>query len=458
MTFALRDYQQDMIDRTRVALRTSRRVLIQSPTGSGKTALAAAMLGTASQRGSRCGFLVHRQELIDQTIATFTKVGIPFGVIAAGYSPNPFAAVQIASIDTLKNRLEKIIPFDFLVVDEAHHASAAGWAKTIDHFSSAYVVGLSATPARLDGKGLDHIFHDIVIGPKVSWLMEQGFLADYRAFAPPPPDLAGVHTRMGDFARGELADAMDKPSITGDAVAHYLKLARDRQAVCFCISVQHSKHVADTFRAAGIMAWHLDGNTPRDDRRKAIDAYRKGDIKVLCNVDLFGEGFDLPSIDVSILLRPTKSLALYLQQVGRSLRPGVGKTAIILDHAGNIMRHGMPDDERQWSLNGAPKSERATAVRNCPKCFAAHKPALTCPECGHDYRSDETADTGRKVEQIDGELVEIDKAVMRRRANVDQARAQTLDDLIELGRKRGYKNPAFWASKIWTSRRARRAA
>lgn len=458
MTFHARDYQDALIDQVRVKLRTNRRVLVQLPTGGGKTVVGGKMIESAAGKGHRCLFTVHRRELIEQTVDTFNDVGIRHGVIASGRPYQVLERVQVASIDTLKHRINKganLFPPKFIMVDEAHHVGAAGWKSVLDAYPDSYVVGLSATPERLDGKGLDDVFEDLVVGPSTGWLISNGYLCDYRAFAPGGgPDLGGVHVARGDYVKGELSAAMDKPTITGDAIAHYQKLASGQSAVCFCASIEHSEHVAQQFRNAGVMAWHLDGGTPYGERQEAIRAFRNGEIKVLCNVDLFGEGFDLPSLVASILLRPTQSLALYLQQVGRALRTSPGKKrALILDHAGNIARHGLPDEERQWSLRGRDKRAKKAGspldARQCPRCFALHRPRPSCPECGHLY---DTA--AREVEQVDGELREIDVVERRNQAAAEQRAARSVEELIDLGRRRGYRNPEAWAAHVYSARAA----
>lgn len=467
MAFELREYQHRMYDEAREALRTHQSILIQSPTGSGKTALAAKMLGTAAQKGFPSLFNVHRQELIDQSAETFERVGIPYGIIAPGYKPNPLVPVQICSIPTLKNRLDKL-PFvpRFMLWDEAHHIAAAGWTATKNHFPGVKHVGLSATPERLDGKGLESHFTHMVMGPTVRWLMDNidpatglSYLCQYRAFAPTMPDLNGVHTKMGDFVKDELLGVMDKNTITGDAIKEYLRLASGKRAVAFCISVEHSQHVAQQFREAGIISWHLDGSTDKRERRQAIQAFKAGDIKVLCNVDLFGEGFDLPALEVSILLRPTKSLGLHLQQIGRCLRQKPEK-ALILDHAGNLRRHGLPDEEREWKLTGRiikkrnNEDEADIRTRQCPRCYAMHSPAKQCPECGYLYIVQ-----SRYVERIDGELSEIDLERARAAKKWEDKRetfaANTLEELIAIGVKRGYKHPRGWAEKFLAARKSK---
>lgn len=459
MSFQTRDYQEELIGRVRVKLRTKRRVLLQLPTGGGKTVVGGKMIENAARKGHHCLFTVHRRELIEQTVDTFNDVGIRHGVIASGVPFQLLERVQVASIDTLKHRMNKgsnLFPPRFIIVDEAHHVGAAGWKAVLSAYPEAFIVGLSATPERLDGKGLDDVFDDIVVGPSTGWLISKGFLCDYRAFAPGDgaPDMRGVETARGDYVRGQTSAVMDKPTITGNAISHYQRLAAGQSAVCFCVSIEHSKHVAEQFRAAGVMSWHLDGSTPYGERSEAIRAFRNGEIKVLTNVDLFGEGFDLPSLVASILLRPTKSLALYLQQVGRCLRTAPGKKrALILDHAGNIARHGLPDEERDWSLKGRVNKKKEAGApldaRQCPRCFALHRPAPICPECGHVYEG-----SPREVEEVDGELHEINVREQRRVAAAEQARAQSLEQLIELGKRRGYRNPQRWAAHVFTARAA----
>jgi DNA repair protein RadD len=456
VAFELRPYQQTIIDQARAQLRQVNHLLIQAPTGAGKTALTASMLGTAAARGHRSFFIVHRAELVEQSAATFRAVGIPYGIIAAGSVPDPAAPAQIASIDTLKNRLAKVAPPALVVWDEAHHIAAAGWTRVMQAYPTAKHVGLTATPWRLDGSGLGRHFARMVRGPSVRWLIDEGYLSRYRAFAPSTPDLTGVHTRAGDYIQTELDELMGQKAIVGNAVAHYRRLAAGKRAVAFCVSVKHSRNVAEQFRAAGFVAHHLDGETPREERRAAIQAFRDGHIQVLCNVDLFGEGFDLPAIEVAILLRPTKSLGLYLQQVGRALRPYPGKaSALILDHAANMREHGLPCDDRDWSLEDRErrkKGEREDVepIKQCPQCYAVHAPAPACPECGHVYQA-----APRKLTEVDGELQEIDIERAREMRKAEQREARSLDDLIRLAQARGYKNPAAWAAHVMTARMAR---
>lgn len=484
MTFRLRDYQSDLIQETRERLRENNSVLMQMATGGGKTGCASYMAGSAGKRGKRVIVGVHRKELIKQTAKTFDKVGIPYGIIASGFTGDYRQPVQIASIQTLAGRIERYGIPDLYIPDEAHHAGAKTWADIINHYKEggSKIVGLSATPERLDGTGLGMWFDAMVCGPTPGWLIEQGFLSPYRMFAPSIPDLSGIKKLGGDFNRGELEKKMGGVHIVGDVVRHYRELAHGKKAMVFCVSIKHSLSVVEQFQKAGYRAAHIDGDS--DNRDELIAAFEAGKIQVLSSVDLVSEGFDLPAIEVAILLRPTHSLSLFLQQVGRVLRPvyapgfdlstqqgrldaiaaGPKPYALILDHSANSIPrelggrgHGLPDDEREWTLAGRPKKSRgardddepAVQTRQCPSCYRVHPPAPVCVGCGHEYPT-----MGRTVEQLEGELKEVDreKAAQIQQRKVEQARAQSLDDLVAIGKARGMKNPHGWAANVMRAR------
>lgn len=454
---SLRDYQDQAVGRVRGAFRAHNKVLFVLPTGGGKTVIASYMAERASQKG-RVYFICHRKELVEQTVRTFEGFGIHAGVIATGFRPNLTAPVQVCMIDTLKGRLDRV-PLPSLVIwDECHHIAAAGWARVAQHFEKSKHVGLTATPERLDGKGLRPWFPHMVLGPAVSDLIEAGHLADYRLYMPSIPNMQGVKKSMGDFQKAAAAAVMDNNTVFGDVIKNYRRQAADKQAVAFCVSIEHSQHTAERFRQNGYMSIHVDGTMPQADRKAAIRSFRNGDIKILSNVDLFGEGFDVPGIEAAILLRPTQSLGLYLQQVGRALRPSPGKDrAILLDHAGNALRHGLPDDERAWDLDGKKAREKkengdqgGPAARQCPNCFHLHPPRPKCPSCHYVYPV-----AGRQIDEIAGDLAEVDPTELRRARMQEQAQTKSIDGLVELARKRGYKNPEKWAGYVWTSREAK---
>ena len=457
MSFNLRPYQQYIILQARHLIRQgARSILIQSPTGSGKTALTAHMLGTSSSKGIQSFFICHRVELIRQSMQTFDAVGIPFGVEAAGFPPDRRQLVQICSIQSLARRLDKVKTPKLIVWDECTHIASKSWAAVHKHYSDAIHIGLTATPQRLDGKGLGDWFTHMVQGPSVSELIKQGYLSPYKAYAPSTVDTSGLHIRMGDYAKDELAKVMDKPTITGDAVSHYKKLAMGKRAIVFCASIDHSHHVVSQFRAAGIPSEHVDGETDRHVRAEAMKRFQQGQTWVISNVDLFSEGVDVPAMEAVIMLRPTASLSLCLQQMGRGLRPSEGKTAIILDHVGNLHRHGLPDDDREWTLEGRGKSKQgqsATPVRTCPKCFAVVKAAVTkCQYCGYVFEVE-----GREVEEREGELVEVDPEQLRRERLREQGQVKGFDELVALGKKRGYRHAYAWAKNVMQARQAKQA-
>lgn len=454
----LRPYQAKMIDEARQAYRDGERaVLFQLPTGGGKTITASTVVHGAAQKGNVTWWLTHRRELASQASQTFHNLNIPHGTVQSGYVSNRYAAVQVASIQTIVRRLDELPEPNLIVFDEAHHMGAASWEAIFDRFPSAKVLGLTATPWRLDGAGLGRWFGHMVSGPTVAELIANGSLSPYRLFAPATPDLSGIGTAAGDYQRGALAKAMDKPQIVGDAIGHYLKLCRGKRAVAFAAGVENSKNIAAQFCAAGVPAEHVDGSMSAEERDAAVERFRAGSTLVLCNADLFGEGFDVPAIEAAILLRPTKSLSLHLQQVGRALRPCEGKSeAIILDHAGNSIIHGLPDDEREWSLEDREKRKRSeksdVPVRQCEECFYVYRPAPKCPQCGH-----QPPVQAREIEVVEGTLAEV-KRIDARAKFREQGKAGSLDALIQLGRDRGYKNPRFWAERVWASRNGRRAA
>jgi len=448
----LRDYQSRLIDSAREHLRCGcNSVLIQSPTGSGKTVLVAHMLRRAVGRGHRAWFVVHRRELIEQSVRTLRdSAGLEVGVVAAGFSSDRNALVQVCSIQSLRGRWSSLARPSLIVWDECHHIAAGSWADVFRANPEARHIGLTATPERLDGVGLGRWFQRLVLGPSVADLIDGGWLAKFKIYSPPGASLSGVHMLGGDYNKRELNAVLDGSAVMGDVLTHYRKLAPGRRMVAFTWSIASSVELAGRFSAAGIPAEHVDGTTSMHNRDAAMSRFRRGETMVLTNVDLFGEGLDVPAIEAVALLRPTQSLGLYVQQVGRALRPAPGKShAIILDHAGNALRHGLPDDPRDWSLDSERRKrvgDHAAPVRQCPKCYAvmpADRPM--CIECGFEFPT-----KSRKIAEIVGELQEMQ---LRRDKRMEQRKADTVQKLISIGRARGYRNPAWWAWMVFTHRR-----
>lgn len=457
----LRPYQTEIIGEVRQRLGEGLRApLIVSPTGSGKTVMFSHIADGAGRKNKRVWILVHRAELVEQTSRTMREIGIHHGIIAAGWPVDPLPHVQVVSVQTVVRRTGGLIPPDLIIVDECHHAAAGTWGKILAAFPKAVRLGFTATPERLDGKGLSDAFDCLIRGPEVAWLIEQGFLTQPKYYAPPNQlNLDGLHVRGGDYARDEVAKEMDKPSITGDAVSHYRRICDGAPAVAFCASIAHAEHVAQAFNAAGYRATTLDGTLDRIERRKRVRGLADGSIQILTSCEIISEGFDIPVVSAAILLRPTKSLGMHLQQVGRVLRIAPGKKhAYILDHVGNCLRHGLAEEERDWSLKGRKKKAKkggddAPPVRQCPKCYACHVPAPHCPECGHTYEI-----KTREIEQKEGELVELNLAWMAKQRKQEQGQASSFAELVEIGKSRGYKNAAFWAKRVWNARQQRQSA
>lgn len=454
----LYDHQKKIIEEIRALMRAGhKKILTVAPCGSGKTILASYMVKAAAEKNIPSLFLCHRRELLSQTIRAFGDVGVRHGVIANGFMEDRRHNIQVASVQTISRRLKKIKPPKFIIFDETHHICAKSWANIYHSFPDAFFVGLTATPQRTDQAGLGKFFDRMVLGPSTKWLIDNKFLSAYKLFAPSSVDVSSLHVRMGDYAQDELSKVMDKPTVVGNAITHYKKLSFGKRAIVRAVSIEHSKNVASQFRDAGIPALHVDGDTPTDLRDKAIKDFQSGKIIVLSQVDLFGEGLDIKSVECVIDLRPTKSLILWIQFCGRALRVCEGKHhAVILDHANNCRTHGLPDEERQWSLEGhegqGKKGEKQTTVRICGSCFAAQpsgKPV--CQFCGFVFEK-----KPRKVEEQDGELTEVDIEKLRKIKRMEQGKCETLQDLVELGKKRKYRRPYLWAKYLWNARQRRK--
>jgi len=445
----LRKYQEKAIADVRAALRVVKSVVLQAPTGSGKTVLTAHMIRTAANRGLRSIFTVHRIELLSQTSNALWDLDVTHGMIA-GNKMMTTDEVQVATIQTLSRRMDRVQQPHMIIVDEAHRATSPSYRKVLDRWPDAWVIGLTATPSRTDGRGLNDIFQALVQGPTVAELTKLKFLAPYRIIAPGHAiDTSGVHSRGGDFVRGELEVVMDQTKILGDAVAHYRRYVAPGTCLVYCVSRNHAHHVTAAYRNAGIDARYVAGDTPKGEREQAIAGFRTGNPPVIVSVDLFGEGLDVPGLNAVQLLRPTQSMGLHLQQCGRVLRPEPGKKhAIILDHVGNSWKHGLPCDLREWTLEGRTKKNGKAEgggpqLRHCGECFAIFPASLgmTCPVCGFEFTT-----RGRLPEEEDGELKEIE-AEEHRKARLQSRReegmARGLEELVELARDRGYK--AGWA-------------
>jgi superfamily II DNA or RNA helicase len=446
--------QHELIEKAGNAMRAgSKAVLIQAATGSGKSVMASELIRRAQAKGSHTWFTVPRRDLITQMSKTYAKFDIPHSFVAAGYQTNSLSNNMICSTDTLINRLDKITRAPKLAVIDECHIGSEGMNNLIKWFKSrgTYIVGLSATPVKLSGQGMGMWYDDMVQGLPIKRLIELQRLSQYRAFAPNKPDLSKVGKAAGDYAKGQLSSFMEgERQLIGDAVSHYKQHAMGKLALTYCVSIKHSQMVAESFRNAGIPAAHMDGETPPNERKRIIAAYARRELLVLTNCELMTYGFDLASqvdmdvtIECMIDLRPTQSLALQLQKWGRVLRYK-DFPALIFDHASNIQypdgtpNHGFPCTDRDWTLDSRSKKEREQAertikVRQCEQCFFCHTPAPVCPNCGYVYPV-----VGREIEQVEGELSEIEVAEVKKKARVEVGKAKTIAELQAIAAARGY--------------------
>lgn len=449
------DDQAATVGLLRASIRSGHKAsLLVSPTGSGKTVMFSFLTKRLDAAGLRVVLLDHRDELTEQISASLNRFGVRHGIIAAGGAYyDPRLRVHVGSVFTIARRLETMAVPDYVIVDEAHHAILGStWGKILAYWRernpNLIVIGVTATPERLSGEGLGQIFTDMVIGPATAALIKMGRLCPYKLYLPAHggmADLSGLHSRGGDYVRSEAAGKLDKPTITGSAVAQYRKHCNGAPAIAFCASIEHAEHVAETFRSEGFRAASIDGRMDKSLRRERVRDFGNGQLNVLTSCDLVSEGFDVPGIVGAILLRPTQSLALYLQQVGRALRVAPGKErAIILDHVGNSMmplpgggytlNHGFPDDEREWSLEGRERKSKKeidpddVATKQCPQCKTWNRGlAKQCrePECGHIF-----AVKARVVREVEGELAEVDPDLIRQQQRIAQGQAKTIDAMV----------------------------
>ena len=411
-------------------------VLLVEPTGAGKTVIFSEII--KEHNGAVCA-IAHRQELVSQISLALARDGVRHKIIGPkkvvrlcvsihmaelGVSYyDPSSSVAVAGVDTLVRRFDELQHWlnsvTLWVQDEAHHVLTGNkWGTAVEMFPNAKGLGVTATPCRADGKGLgrhaDGVFDEMIIGPTMRDLINQGYLTDYRVFAPPSDlDLSQVTTSAdGDYNKIKLKKAVQKSHVVGDVVSHYKRIAPGKLGITFASDVETATDIAAQFNAAGVPAAVVSAKTSDLDRITVLRRFKNRELKQLVNVDLFGEGFDLPAIEVVSMARPTQSYALFVQQFGRALRLMDGKTeAIIIDHVGNVVRHGLPDAKREWTLDRREKRSKnkpddAIPVRAClnTSCMAVYERVYkACPFCGH--KPIPAPRSG--PDQVDGDLTEI---------------------------------------------------
>ena len=440
----LRDYQTELLNKIFASFREGyRRPLVVAPCGAGKSYLFVELIKRT--RGEAL-ILTHRQELKEQHELLLEELGAK--------------NARVAMILTEANRLGEYPRPELIVTDEAHLSRSNSWMKVIDYYDT-FTVGFTATPIRLDGKPLGDIFDTLIQGVDTRWLIENKRLAPYEYYAPTLVDTTGLRTIAGDYVVSDLEQLMNERAIYGNVIESYLRFAPGERCICYCVSVEHARRTADAFNSSAIRAESLSAGTPAKRRREIMDAFRKGEITVLCNVGIISEGVSIDEVSCCMLLRPTESVALGIQQMMRCMRYLPGKTAKIIDCVGNYTRIGLPDDDREWSLE-KPLRKRDSLDKNgnfyircCPECYMTFPTAPICPFCGTEYplhpREIQAKQDIELTRITAEEAARVSEA--KKKSRIEQGRANTFEELVRLGKQRGYKNPAFWAAQVMRGRK-----
>lgn len=396
MLLPLREYQSRAFDKIREHIRSGKkRILLVAPTGSGKTVTSSHLIAGAHRKGNASMFLAHRREIIYQTQAKLEAASVDFGMIMAGHRPSLMHQTFLASIQTLVRR--EFPGVKLLIIDEAHHAVARTYKRVIAAYPDAIILGLTATPCRGDGRGLGGIFDSMVVAATVPELIEGGFLVPPRIFSATIPDVRNLRIRQGDYDQEQASEMLTSPKLVGDIVDNWCVHAAGMRTMVFATNINHSIYIRDYFNETGIYAEHVDGETPKEQRKALFAGHSSGEFPVLCNVGVATEGYDDPNIQAVVIARPTRSFGLYLQMAGRGLRPAtdpaVAKQYLtLLDHAQCYREHGSPAEPVVWTLDPeGPAAKVNTKDKNstikkswrCNHCGYVNEQGRICEACGY---------------------------------------------------------------------------
>ncbi|MGE4526392.1 MAG: DEAD/DEAH box helicase family protein [Sphaerochaeta sp.] len=449
--FGLRPYQIDAVAKIEKHWSEGKQaVLCQLPTGGGKSRIIRQIVDDYSQSKKVIYLIAHRNTLVNQLSKEVSEAGIKHGIIQAG-SPYIRYRVQVCSMQTLVRRLDKMAEPEIIITDECHHIRSNSYMNILNKWPNANILGMTATPQRIDGKGFDDIFDELILGPSMKDLIAAGFLSDYEYYAPAIVDMEGVKKTGGDYNAKESVDRVDRKVITGSAVEHYRRYADHQPAIASCVSIAHSEHVAQEFRYAGYKAIAVNSTMDQMQVQRAINGLKDGTTEILTQCEMLGEGVDIPAATCLIGLRPTASLTIYLQHCGRVLRRAPGKDkAIILDHVGNWQRFGLPDDDREWTLEGKKKgAKESSKYKRCPECLRpVAVSARKCQWCGYVWMYEAQERIPTEVEgtlvsvkdRKDDENQDLYRAIARGAHNLKQA--------IKVAESMGYKHTS--AFYVWT--------
>ncbi|MDT2388290.1 DEAD/DEAH box helicase [Enterococcus avium] len=440
MVFDLYGHQKELKRNIyRLLSKGTKNVLAVSPAGSGKSIVIASIMKDGTDHKKQFLFMVHRKELIDQIEETLKQNDVDLKFVTN------------MSVMKVKNRLDLIPKPDLIITDETHHSKAKTYMEIYNHFEDVPRIGFTATPVRLSGEGFADVYQKLVEGKSVSWLIKNDFLAPFRYFSIPLIDRKTLKKRSGEFTTKSISEALKNENIFADVVSSYQAKADGNQAILYAHNIQYSKKFAESFCAAGIPAIHVDSKTLKKEREKIMNGFKNKEFKVICNVDLISEGFNVPDCSTVILLRPTQSLTIFIQQSMRGMRYVPGKTSIIIDHVGNYLKHGLPDMDRTWSLElGIIPPEKEKKLIECPKCSGIFSKWINkenkkyevkiCPICSEEFWKEKTLNKTENKSNL--ELEEINK------------QKKLINDLKNVGKQRHleYKESLLSIAKIFVSR------
>lgn len=422
----LREYQAELIGRIRLSIMHGHKSIVSVlGCGGGKSIIQAEIAHSATDKGNRVLFLVHRKELCEQITNTFTAQGVDMD------------RCSVSMVQTVSRHIDKLPEPQIIITDEAHHSTANSFKKIYDAFPDALRLGFTATPCRLNAGGLGEVYEDLITSVSTKWLIDNHYLSPYKYYSVKLADTSGLHVKAGDYKADEVAELMQNSEIYGETVKQWEKLAKGKKTIAYCASVEAAEETAEQFRQAGYTAASLSGSTPKEQRTQIMQDFRDSKILILTNCELFGEGLDVPDCECTVLLRPTQSLTLYIQQSMRSMRYMPDKTAIIIDHVGNCYLHGLPDDDREWTLEPKAKQANMVKIRECPMCFSVYPPTKQkCPYCGYA--------AVKEIQRKEKKTVEIDLVEMQRQEDIKNTKyadltAETWSDVERIRKARGYK-------------------